>query len=308
MNQNITDTYYIDCDDVNTRLDAFLANIYTDISRSFIQKQIKNGNVLLNGRPAKPSVLLKQEDAVMVTFDTVNEYIIQPENIQLDVRYEDESMLVVNKPSGMLTHPTSIEKTGTLVNALLYYTNGNLSDCNGANRPGIVHRLDRNTSGLLMVAKNNKAYQFLKEQMQIRKITKKYYTIVCGNLEAEEGTINKNICRHKTKPEKMTTDASGKPSVTHYKVLERFNGYTFVDINLETGRTHQIRVHMASIGHPVVNDTMYGAAKLPVKTYEQVLQAYSLRFISPFDLKERQITIDYDDDIIKTLNYLRSKK
>lgn len=308
MNQKKTDTYFIDCDDANTRLDAFLANLYAGVSRSFIQKQIKNENVLLNKCTAKPSSILKPEDIIEVFFETTKEYIISPENIQLDIQYEDDSMLVVNKPSGMLTHPTSIENTGTLVNALLYYTGGKLSDCNGANRPGIVHRLDRNTSGLLMIAKNNIAYEFLKQQMQNRTVTKKYYAVICGNLEADEGTINKNIGRHKSRPEKMAVDDSGKPSITHYKVLERFNGYTFVDINLETGRTHQIRVHMASIGHPVVNDTMYGACRIPVKTKEQVLQAYSLRFVSPVDSKERLITIDYDDDIIKTLNYLRSKK
>lgn len=308
MNRKKTDTYIIDSEDVNTRIDTFLANIYSDVSRSFVQKQIKNGNVLLNGNTVKSSVILKAEDVLTILFESQTDYIIEPENIPVEIRYEDDSMLVVNKPSGMLTHPTSTEMTGTLVNAMLYYTNGQLSDCNGANRPGIVHRLDRNTSGLLMIAKTNDAYEFLKTQMQQRTVEKKYYAVVCGNLEADEGTINKNIGRHKTKPEKMTVDDSGKLSITHYKVLERFGTHTFIEINLETGRTHQIRVHMSYIGHPLVNDTLYGGCKLPVKTKEQVLQAFSLKFTSPYDSKERVITIDYDDDIIKTLNYLRSKK
>lgn len=308
MNRKKTDTYIIDSEDVNTRIDTFLANIYSDVSRSFVQKQIKNGNVLLNGNTVKSSVILKAEDVVTILFESQTDYIIEPENIPVEIKYEDDSMLVVNKPSGMLTHPTSTEMSGTLVNAMLYYTKGKLSDCNGANRPGIVHRLDRNTSGLLMIAKTNDAYEFLKTQMQQRTVEKKYYALVCGNLEPDECTINKNIGRHKTKPEKMTVDDSGKLSITHYRVLERFGTHTFIEINLETGRTHQIRVHMSYIGHPLVNDTLYGGCKLPVKTKEQVLQAFSLKFTSPYDSKERVITIDYDDDIIKTLNYLRSKK
>lgn len=308
MKRKKTDTYIIDSEDVNTRIDTFLANIYPDVSRSFVQKQIKNGNVLLNGNVVKSSAILKAEDVLTILFESQTDYIIEPENIPVEIRYEDDSMLVVNKPSAMLTHPTSTEMSGTLVNTMLYYTKGKLSDCNGANRPGIVHRLDRNTSGLLMIAKTNEAYDFLKTQMQQRTVEKKYYAVVCGNLDLDEGTINKNIGRHKTKPEKMAVDDSGKLSVTHYKVLERFGTHTHIEINLETGRTHQIRVHMSYIGHPIVNDSLYGGCKLPVKTKEQVLQAFSLKFTSPNDLKERVITIDYDDDIIKTLNYLRSKK
>lgn len=310
MNRKEIDTIYINSNNNNNnaRLDAFLVANYTDFSRSYIQKQIKNGNILVNERLAKPSSVLKSGDKVSITIEAKEDDVIKPENIILDILYEDDSMLVVNKPSGMLTHPTSTEKTGTLVNALLFYTRGKLSDCNGENRPGIVHRLDRNTSGLLMIAKTNNAYEYLKAQMQKRTIEKKYYAVVCGNLEADCATIDRAIARHKTKPEKMAIDDSGKLSITHYKVLERFGTHTFVDINLETGRTHQIRVHFASIGHPVANDSMYGASKLPVKTQEQVLQAYSLKFISPYDFKERTITINYDNDIMKTLNYLRSKK
>lgn len=308
MNNLQTDTYIVEDSDANSRIDTFLSNIYSGLSRTFIQKQIKDNHVLVNNKIVKPSYILKTDDTVIIDFKTESVYTINPQNINLDIRYEDESMLVVNKPSGMLTHPTSIEKENTLVNALIYKYGDNLSNCNGNNRPGIVHRLDRNTSGLLMIAKTNDAYAFLKEKMQLRDIEKKYYAVVCGNIEQDESTINENIGRHPTRPEKMAVTKDGKPSVTHYKVLERFGTHTLLDIKLETGRTHQIRVHMAYIGHPIVNDTMYGGAKIPVKTSEQVLQAYSLTFISPYDNKVHNVKIDYDSDIIKTLNYLRSKK
>ena len=308
MTQKKTENYIIEQEDANQRIDTFLSGIYSDLSRSYIQKQIKAGAVLVNETPVKSSQILKTDDCICVNFDTSQNIEIPFENIEIDIRYEDADMLVVNKPSGMLTHPTSKEKSATLVNALLYYTNGNLSDSNGIYRPGIVHRLDRNTSGLIMVAKNNKAHEFLKEQIQKRTVEKKYYAVVCGNIQPENGTIIQNIGRHPSKPEKMAVTLNGKPSVTHYRVLERFGTHTLLDINLETGRTHQIRVHMSYIKHPIVNDTMYGGCRLPVKTAEQVLQAYSLKFISPFDNKLKHIELSPDNDIIKTLNYLRSRK
>lgn len=308
MNQNKIEKYVISSEDANQRLDNYLSALFSNLSRSFIQKQIKNGNVLLNNLPVKVSAVLKTDDVLELSFEIEAEMAIEPENIKLDIKYEDDSMLVVNKPFNMLTHPTATEKTGTLVNALLYKYGSNLADCNGKNRPGIVHRLDRNTSGLLMIAKTNEAFEFLKSQIQARTVEKKYYAVVCGNLKSNEGTIEANIGRHPTKPEKMAVTNDGKPSVTHYKVLERFNTHTFIEVNLETGRTHQIRVHMSYLKHPILNDKMYGASTLPVKTHDQVLQAFSLKFVSPQDGEEKQVVIDYDDDIIKTLNYLRSKR
>lgn len=308
MNQKKIETFVIEQEDANIRLDNFLSNIYQDISRSYIQKQIKTGRVTVNTNTTKPSYILKNDDVISTDFEDAAAEVIEPQNIPLEILYEDNSMLVVNKPAGMLTHPTSLEKENTLVNALLYYTNGKLADCNGLFRPGIVHRLDRNTSGLLMTAKNNDAYNFLKSEMQQHNIEKKYYAIVSGVIKDDTGTINEPIGRHRSKPEKMAVVHDGKPSVTHYKVMERFNNFTLVEVKLETGRTHQIRVHMAYIKHPIVNDTLYGGTKIPVKTKEQVLQAYSLKFTSPQDNSEHLIKIDFDDDIIKTLNYLRSKK
>lgn len=306
MKNEMPEKFYIDPEDAGSRLDVFLSTLYPEISRSALQKQIKLGNIKVNCLNTKNSYILKTDDMLEINIDLGEKIILEPENIDVDVLYEDEEMLVVNKPKNMLTHPTAKETTGTLVNALLgKYP---LCDCNGEYRPGIVHRLDRNTSGLLMIAKTNRAYEFLKEQMQARTIEKKYYAVVGGNFEVNEGTINKNIGRHPSKPEKMAVIQDGKPSVTHFKVIERFRGFTFLDITLETGRTHQIRVHMAAIGHPVVNDSLYGGAKIPVNTQEQVLQSYSLTFVSPSDNEQKTVTIGQSCDIIKTVNYMRNKK
>lgn len=300
--------YTVTDEDSGQRLDSFLSNIYTDVSRTFIQKQIKNGNVFVNEIIPKPSLTLKTDDIIICEFESEIKPVLKAQNIPLDIKYEDDDMFVVNKQSGMLTHPTSLERENTLVNALLYHTNGLLADCNGIDRPGIVHRLDRNTSGLLMIAKTNSAFEHLKKQIQNRTIEKKYYALVQGYIKLDQDTIITDIGRHPSKPEKMAVVDAGKTSITHYKVIERFDKYTLIDINLETGRTHQIRVHMSHIGHPIVNDTLYGNAILPVKTNEQALQAYSLKFVSPSDNKEKNIEIPIDNDIMKALNYLRSKK
>lgn len=300
--------YNIDTQNAGKRLDSYLSELCPQYSRAFIQKMIKSEYVKLNGSKTKASTILKENDNITFQEEETETKKILPQDITIEVLYEDDAMLVINKPCNMLTHPTTTETQNTLVNALLFHYQDNLSTCNGKDRPGIVHRLDRNTSGLLMIAKNDLAYEFLKEKMQNRTIEKKYYAIVSGNFENDTGVIDKPIGRHPSKPEKMAIVVDGKPSLTRYKVLERFNGYTFLDINLETGRTHQIRVHLASIGHPIVNDTLYGGKKLPVKTNEQVLQAYSLKFTTPINDVEHHITINPDDDIMKVLNYLRSKK
>ncbi|MFR1672740.1 MAG: RluA family pseudouridine synthase, partial [Candidatus Gastranaerophilaceae bacterium] len=228
-------------------------------------------------------------------------------NIPLDIVYEDENMLVINKPSGMLTHPTSIERENTLVNALLYKYGNDLSDINGEFRRGILHRLDRNTSGLLMIAKNNKAHEFLAEQIKNHTITKKYRAVVKGNYEKDEDTIELPIGRNPNQPHKMTVREDGKESTTLVKVIKRFNDATYLELTLITGRTHQIRVHLSHMKHPIYNDTLYGAGTGKVKTEEQVLQSFFLRFTKPFSDEIIELEIKPDEKIQKVLNYFENR-
>lgn len=297
---------FVDENDENKRLDSFLSEITPDVSRSKIQSLIKNGGVKLNDEAKKPSYQLKENDKIEFELPQDEEIKIEPQNIPLEIVYEDENMLVVNKPSGMLTHPTAIERENTLVNALLYHFGGNLSDINGVFRRGILHRLDRNTSGLLMIAKNNKAHEFLANQIKEHTITKKYRAVVKGVVEKDEFEIDSPIGRNPNQPHKMVVREDGKPSKTIVKILERFKDATYLELTLVTGRTHQIRVHMKSINHPVYNDTLYGAGQGKVKTEEQVLQSYYLRFTKPFGDEIIELEIEPDDKIQKVLKYLRS--
>lgn len=297
---------FVDENDENKRLDTFLAELIPDLSRSKLQNFIKQGTVKVNNFTKKPSYQLRENDKIEFEIPKEEEIRIEPENIPLDIVYEDENMLVVNKKSGMLTHPTTIEKSGTLVNALLFKYGENLSDINGEFRRGILHRLDRNTSGLLMVAKNNKAHEFLASQIKNHTITKKYRAIAKGVILQDEFEITSPIGRNPNKPHKMAVREDGKPSKTIVKVLERFKDATYVELTLVTGRTHQIRVHLKSINHPIYNDTLYGAGQGKVKTEEQVLQSYYLRFTKPFGDEIIELEIKPDEKIQKVLKYLRS--
>lgn len=301
-------TLYTEINEEGQRLDVYLADILTDFSRSKIQSEIKSGNIKVNGKQEKPSYHIKEDDKIDLTIENAKEILIAPQDIPLDIKYEDENILVVNKPKNMLTHPTMKERENTLVNALLYkFGYEGLSNLNGTMRPGIVHRLDRNTSGLLMIAKNNKAHEFLTEQIKSKTAIRKYLAVVSGNFDTDTGTIDEPIGRHKTKCEKFCVQEGGKPSVTHYTVLERFKRYTLLELQLETGRTHQIRVHMAHIGHPIVNDSLYGGEKIKVKTTEQVLEAYKLSFTA-MNGERIDTEISADNDITKVLNKLRDDK
>lgn len=298
---------YIDETDENKRLDSYLAEITTNLSRSKIQNLIKSGYVKINDTAKKSSYQLKENDKVEFNIPEQEDVSIKPQNIPLNIIYEDENMIVVNKPSGMLTHPTTIERENTLVNALLFKYGENLSDINGEFRRGILHRLDRNTAGLLMIAKNNKAHEFLANQIKEHTITKKYRAIVKGVLKEDEFEINLPIGRNPTQPHKMAVREDGKESHTIVKVLERFKEYTYIELSLITGRTHQIRVHMSHIKHPVYNDTLYGAGQGKVKTEEQVLQSYYLSFTKPFGNEIINLEIEPDEKIRKVLKYLRAK-
>ena len=300
--------FIVDENDENSRLDSYLASLVNDISRSKLQNAIKNGDVSINGEIKKPSHKLHEGDVIEFEPQAIEEVKIEPQNIPLDIVWEDENMLVVNKPSGMLTHPTTIERENTLVNALLYKYGDNLSDINGEFRRGILHRLDRNTSGLLMIAKNNKTHEFLANQIKEKTAIRKYLAVVKGSVKDEKGVINLPIGRHPTQPHKMAVVEGGKPSITEYKVLERFKNSTYIELTLKTGRTHQIRVHMSYFRTPVFNDTLYGARPEKIKTQEQVLQAYKLQFTKPFSNEIINLEIEPDEKIQKVLKYLRSQK
>lgn len=294
----------------NTRLDVYLSDLYEGVSRSKIQNAIKSGKVLVNTQIKKPSYVLQEGDNVefenLIEEKSLN---IEPEDIPLEVVWEDENMAVVNKPSGMLTHPTPLETSGTLVNALLYkYGVDGLSDLNGEFRRGIVHRLDRNTSGLLMIAKNNKAHEYLANLIKNHDMTKKYHAVLKGDYPLDEDVINEPIGRHKTQPHKMTVTPDGKPSTTILKVLERFKEATYVELTLVTGRTHQIRVHASFRHYPVFNDTLYGAGQGKIKTQEQVLQSFYLKFAKPFSAEIIELEIPPDEELSKVLTYFRNRR
>ena len=265
------------------RIDKYLAEVMSDYSRSFLQKQLKDGNVTVNGKKAKASYKVAEEDEITVLIPDNLEPDIQAEEIPLDILYEDEYLLVVNKPKGMVVHPSAGHYSGTLVNALMYHCKDQLSGINGVLRPGIVHRIDMDTTGALVVCKTDIAHQSLAEQLKVHSITRKYRAIVHGNLKDEEGTIEGDIGRHPTERKKMAVHVkNGKPAVTHYRVLERFGNYTYVECQLETGRTHQIRVHMSSIGHPLLGDAVYGPKKCPFSNLQgQTLHAMVLGFEHP---------------------------
>ena len=298
--------YFIDEDNEKLRLDVFLVELLPEFSRSRIQTLIKEGKILVNNIISKPSYILRFGDILSFDEFSIKDSIIpQAENITLDIIWEDENMLVLNKPSGMLTHPTAQEISGTLVNALLYKYKENLSDIGGDFRRGIVHRLDRNTSGLIMVAKNNETHEFLVQEMREKRFSKKYLAIVKGNVIQDEFEINLPIGRHLTQPHKQCVRDDGKESLTLVKVLERYEDATLLELSLITGRTHQIRVHMASIGHPVFNDTLYGFGKMKIKTEEQVLQSYKLEFTRPFTEERISLEIPPDSKIKKVIQALK---
>jgi len=264
------------------RLDKYLGTILTDQSRSYLQKLIKEGAVLVNGKPVKASYRMEEEDHIEILMPEPEEPEIPAEDIPLDILYEDEDLLIVNKPKGMVVHPAAGHRTGTLVNAVLYHCKGCLSGINGIMRPGIVHRIDRDTTGALVICKNDYAHNHVAKQLKEHTITRRYLAVITGVIKEEEGTIDSPIGRHPTERKKMAAGVkNGKRAVTHYKVLQRYESHTLVECRLETGRTHQIRVHMASIHHPILGDTVYGSPKNPYHLEGQVLHARVLGLVHP---------------------------
>ncbi len=265
------------------RIDKYACMLMDSFSRSFIQKLIKEGAVYVNGGAVKGSYRVKAEDEVLFRLPEAAEPDILPEDIPLDILYEDQDVIVVNKPKGMVVHPAPGHYSGTLVNALLFHCGSSLSGINGVMRPGIVHRIDRDTTGSLLVCKNDKAHAFLAGQLKDHKMGRCYHAICHGVLKEDEITVDKPIGRHPRDRKRMAVnEKNGRPAVTHIKVLKRYAQYTYIECRLETGRTHQIRVHLESIGHPILGDEVYsGGRKCPFKLQGQTLHAKTLGFIHP---------------------------
>ena len=296
----------LEINEENVRLDKFIMNSISDLSRTLIQEYIKEGHVLVNGKIEKASYKIKMNDAIEITIPDNKEMDVLPEDIPLDIIYEDQDVIVVNKPSGMIVHPSAGIYSGTLVNALLYHCHDELSGINGKIRPGIVHRLDKDTSGVMVVAKNDFAHNDLALQIGSKTAIKEYVALVHGNITEERGIINGNIGRHPIDRKKMAVVTNGgKPATTVFHVLERYKNCTFVQCRLLTGRTHQIRVHMAYIGHPLIGDPKYCNSKNKFNIEGQALHSLNLKIIHPRTKEEMTFTAPIPEDMENLLKYFR---
>ena len=289
----------------NQRLDAFLASSLDGLTRSQAARLIESGEVAVNGKTAGKSYKLAGGEDIAVTLPEPEPVEAVPQDIPLDVVYEDADVIVVNKPSGMVVHPAPGHPDGTLVNALLYHCAGTLSGVGGALRPGIVHRIDRDTSGLIIAAKNDAAHQYLSAQLADHTLARTYECIVVGKLREDRGTVDAPIARHPTDRKRMAVVAGGREAVTHWEVIARYPGYTHVRCRLETGRTHQIRVHMAYIGHPILGDTVYGAKKEVPGLTGQCLHAVGLRFLHPRTHEVVELSCPLPDEFTRMLQKIR---
>ena len=267
--------------DAGKRLDKLISEQLPELTRSAVQHLMQDGCVTIAGKPVKKNTRASAGDVITVELPEPREVEIEPENIPLDIVYEDEDIIVVNKPKGMVVHPAPGNWSGTLVNALMYHCGDSLSGINGEIRPGIVHRIDKDTSGLLVVAKNDRAHQSLAEQIKVHSAGRRYFAVVYGTPREQKGTVNAPIARHPVDRKKMAVLAGGREAITHYEVLEQYAGYSYLTFLLETGRTHQIRVHMAHIGHPIIGDPLYGPAKDKWKLQGQCLHAGELTLTHP---------------------------
>lgn len=297
--------FTVSAEDNSLRIDKYLSDNMGEMSRSYLQKLLKSEDVKVNDKTVKANYKVASGDVISVTVPEPEEVNIQPEDIPLDILYEDEDLIVVNKPKGMVVHPSAGHFSQTLVNALMFHCREELSGINGVMRPGIVHRIDMNTTGSLLVCKNDFTHNHIAEQLKEHTIQRKYRAIVHGVLKEDDGIVDAPIGRHQTDRKKMAVNyKNGKPAVTHYHVCQRFSNFTFIECQLETGRTHQIRVHMKSIGHPILGDDVYGPIKCPYHLQGQTLHAMLLGFIHPRKRCYMEFTAPLPEYFINLLNKL----
>lgn len=295
-------------EDIGIRIDRYVSNNFEFLSRSAVQKLIEDENIIVSEKKIKSNYKIKESDIISIQIPEAKEVEIKAENIPLEILYEDKDVIIINKPKGMVVHPAPGHYTGTLVNALMYHCKEELSGINGQLRPGIVHRIDKDTSGILMAAKNDKAHQSLALQLSKHTITRKYQAIVFNSFSEEEGTIDKPIGRHPIDRKKMAiTQKNSRCAVTHYKVLEKLGKFSLIQAQLETGRTHQIRVHMAYIGHPLLGDEIYGSKKQPFHLEGQVLHAKVLGFIHPITKQYMEFETELPEYFVKLIERLRMR-
>lgn len=292
------------------RIDKCISILVDTVSRSYIQKLLKDEKVYVNGKPVKSSYKVVDGDEIQFILPPNQAPEIVPEDLHLEILYEDKDVLVINKPKGMVVHPAAGHYSQTVVNGVMYHCGNELSGINGVLRPGIVHRIDMDTTGSLIICKNDFSHNFIAEQLKEHSIHRVYHAICYGNIKEDEGTIEGSIGRHPNDRKKMAINVpNGKPAITHYKVLERFSGYTYIQCILETGRTHQIRVHMASIGHPLIGDSVYaGDRKCPFHLEGQTLHAMTLGFIQPHTKEYIEVNAPLPEYFVHLLECLRAKK
>lgn len=299
-------TFGAEREDIGCRIDVFIAETMESLTRSGVQRLIEEGNIRVNGANVKANYKLKEKDVIDLEIPEAKVVEILPEDIPLEILYEDQDLIVVNKPQGMVVHPAPGHTSGTLVNALMFHCGDELSGINGEKRPGIVHRIDKDTSGVLMVAKNDAAHQSLAEQLAEHSITRKYNAIVFNGFQEEEGTVDQPIGRNPLDRKKMAvTLKHSRKAITHYRVIERMGNFTLVEAQLETGRTHQIRVHMTHIGHPLLGDLVYGPKKQPFKLEGQALHARILGFIHPTKKEYMEFEAPLPDSFKKLVERLK---